>query len=77
MMDEMFIWGRSNAKADQGCAYRVLDRRFFHAYWSELFDTHERDGPMEFDGKAWRSEGGRIVSYHKAVVDDFGELVPV
>lgn len=77
--EEILLWGRRGPKGEsQGGAIRnSLDRRWFTTYWSYLFDTLERDGPMVFSANVWRSEGGRTVSYMVAVVNDYGDLVPV
>lgn len=91
--DEIFEWGwltdkivkihtYYGARRDEqqycfGYMARGLDRRFWHAYFSEQEGTPKRDGQMYFDGNCWRSEGGKVISIPRAVIDDFGQLVPV
>jgi hypothetical protein len=70
MRDEAFCW-------ELGHAWRRPDRRFWYAFFTSQRNTHERDGPITFDGKAWRSQTDKAISYPSAVIDDFGELVPV
>ena len=76
--DEAMRWGRQDAGVPQGSAYRHhFDRRYWTAQYSALYNTLERDGPITFDGKAWRSAGGASVSFPRSIQDDFGSLVPV
>lgn len=49
---------------------------YFTAHWDD-FTTHERDGAVRFNGTTWLSKNGRYVSMPYAVVDDFGNLVPL
>ena len=74
---EIYIWGRELRNAYQGIAMRCMDRRFWHAQWSGLFDTLERDGQMRYEGNFWRSENDIFLSYPKAIMNDYGDLVPV
>jgi hypothetical protein len=76
-MNDLMTWGDCDQSSAQGWAYRGSDPRFWTASFSGTHNTAERDGPMAFDGLAWRSAGGRNVSYPRAVADDFGVLVPV
>lgn len=69
-------WGQCDRRTAQGWMYCVTDVHWT-ASWSGTHNTPERDGPVEFDGTAWRSAGGRNVSYPYAVVDDFGFLAPI
>jgi hypothetical protein len=71
----MITWGKSDRQGYQGWA--KANGRYWTAAWSSLWDTLERDGPMTYDGKSWSSRTGEIVSYPFAVIDDFGDLVPV
>lgn len=73
----MITWGRENSKGCQGYAFERLDRRYWIAGWSELWDTIERDGYMKYGSNHWFSLGGKTVSYPYAVIDDYGALVPV
>ena len=79
MTAESLTWGARTARTSQGWAHRVTfyGRRFWTASWSGLHDTLERDGPVAYRDNAWRSENGVFLTYPYAVVDDFGDLVPV
>lgn len=79
MTAESLTWGACTARSSQGWAHRVqfYGRRFWTAYWSGLHDTLERDGSINYRANAWRSESGVFLTYPYAVVDDFGDLVPV
>jgi hypothetical protein len=50
---------------------------FWSYYADNVNGTTERDGAIEFDGKVWRSQTGRVVHAPKAVMDDFCFLVAV
>lgn len=50
---------------------------FWEFYSSKLYNTTERDGPITYNGTCWTSENGKYISAPKAVIDDFGTLVPV
>ena len=75
--DEIYLWGRKAQGCLQGFAMRLLGRRFWAVSWNGLFDTLERDGQMAFNGRYWHSENHVFLSYPKAVMDDYGDLVPV
>ena len=77
LRDELICWGRDANRCRQGHAYRLIDRRYWSVYWNNLFYTLERDGPMQWDGVAWRSMGGAVVSIPYAVIDDYGNLMAV
>ena len=70
-------WGAENQHGHQGFAFCTLDRRYWCASWTELWDTLERDGYMMQGSNCWFSWGGKNVSYPYAVMDDFGTLVAV
>lgn len=50
-------------------------------YWcfssAKLYNTTERDGAITFNGTYWSSENGLYISAPKAIIDDFGCLIPV
>lgn len=74
MRDEAFCWGDESR---YGYALRRPERHLWQVFYTLQHNTHERDGAITFDGKAWRSQTDKAVSYPRAVIDDFGELVPV
>ena len=78
-MTELMTWGKSNERSSQGWMYRPIDRRYWTAYWSDLWDTIKRDGKIKYDDATheYVSENRRIVSIPYAIPDDFGCLVGV
>jgi hypothetical protein len=70
---EQITWGKSAKNCNQGWAYRY--GHYWTVHYSKLWDTHERGGPLVFDGLAWTNSD--VTDYPFAVTDDFGVLVPV
>ena len=77
MRDERHTWGKCDRTSAQGWAYRRLDRRYWSASWSGSQGSMQRDGQMTYRQYAWRSENEVNVDYPNAVIDDYGNLVPV
>lgn len=75
-MSVIHTWGQCDRRSAQGWMIHTYTNGWT-ASWSGTHNTLERDGPVAFDGTAWRSAGGKNVCYPCAVVDDFGFLVPV
>lgn len=80
MPHDSVTWGASDQKANQGWAHRSdFDRRFWSTHWSAFWNTHERDGAVNYDPSrhGWFSQNDLYISFPRAVINDFGDLVAV
>ena len=71
--EDIMYWGSKDSYPYGWALMAPLDRR----YWWAGFSSTRYDGQMQYRNLAWRSRNDAIVSIPHAVIDDYGNLVPV